>query len=129
MCNRTRAGGWCGDDSVGALPLPQPRLGGRGVPFWRQAQVLVGQAGGQPPAGGALEEAQLEQVRLVHVHDGVRLLRHRGGQSLQPHGAAVELLYQRAQELVVQLVQPQLNQAGRQNQGHAFKPRRRRYRC
>src|SRR2546430_2228246 len=40
----------------------------------RAPQVLVGAPGGDAPARGALEEAELDQVRLVDVHNGVLFL-------------------------------------------------------
>ncbi len=35
------------------------------------AEVLVGKLGGEAAAGGPLQKAQLQQVRLVDVHDGI----------------------------------------------------------
>ncbi len=73
-----------------------------------QPQVLVGVARGDAAPRRALQEPQLQQVRLVHVHDGVRLLADGGGDGVQTHRPAAELLDDGAQHLVVQLVQPQM---------------------
>ena len=61
-----------------------------------------------PAARRALKEAHLHQVRLVHVHDRVCLFRDGGGDRLDAHRPAVELLDDRPQHLVVHLVQAQL---------------------
>lgn len=47
--------------------LKQRRLSGGGG----AAEVLVGEGGADAAAGGALEEAELEQEWLVHVLDGL----------------------------------------------------------
>ena len=53
--------------------------------------MLVGQTGHATPSGGALDEAQLHEVGLVHVLNGDGLLADGGGQGVQTHGtSAVE---------------------------------------
>ena len=59
-------------------------------------------------ARGALDEAELEQVRLVDVLDRVRLLAERDGERREPDRAAVELLDDRAQEVAVDPLEPEL---------------------
>jgi hypothetical protein len=54
--------------------LPEFGLCLHGLLRQRDAQVGVGVAGGHAAARGALEEADLHQVRLVDVHDRVGLL-------------------------------------------------------
>ena len=71
----------------------------------RHAEVVVGHARRDAAARGALQEADLQQVRLVHVHDGVRLLGHGRGERLEARGTAVEALDQHAQQLAVHAVQ------------------------
>ena len=69
--------------------------------------MLVGEAGGDAATRGALQKADLHQVRLVHVLDGVPLLGDGGGQGLHADRAAAELLDQDAQQAAVELVQAQ----------------------
>ena len=54
------------------------------------------------PARRALEEAELEQVRLVDVLDRLRLLAERDGERREPDRPAAELLDDAAQELAVE---------------------------
>ena len=53
--------------------LQQRALGVLGAGFGGEAQVLVGAGGSFTAAGGALEEAELQQVGLVYVHHRVGL--------------------------------------------------------
>ena len=53
------------------------------------------------PARRALQEAELEQVRLVHVLDRVGLLAERDRERREPDRAAAELVRDRPQELAV----------------------------
>ena len=68
-----------------------------------------------------MQESQLQQVGLVHVHHGVRLLRHRRRQRLQTHRPAAEALDQRAQQRPVAVVEAQAvdAQPGQRRVGHA----------
>src|SRR5581483_7554399 len=61
-------------------------------PLGPHAEVPVGPLGSHPAPRGSLEEAELEQVGLVYVLDGVGLLADGGRQRRQPDGAARELL-------------------------------------
>ena len=74
----------------------------------RLAQVLVGPPGRHPAARRAVEEAELQQVRLDHIHDRVRLLAQRGRDRLQPHRPAAKVADDAAQHRPVQRVQPQV---------------------
>ncbi len=67
--------------------------------------MLVGEGGGHPATGGALQEGQLEEVGLVDIHDGVGLFTDGGGNGLQPHRATVKLGNNGIEQLVVHFVQ------------------------
>ncbi len=54
----------------------------------------------------ALDQAALQQVRLVDILDRVLLLSDRRGQRGEPHRAAGELLADRAQDLPVEPIEP-----------------------
>src|SRR5688572_37109 len=56
------------------------------------ADMLAAELGDDASARRALEEAELEQVRLVDVLDRVRLLAERHGERGQPDGPAAEPL-------------------------------------
>src|SRR5687767_14213820 len=58
----------------------------------RIAEVLVGRPAGDPAAGSALQEADLDQVRLVQVLDGAAVFADRGRQSVHADRAAAEAL-------------------------------------
>src|SRR5512143_3200949 len=58
----------------------------------RHAQVLVSAAGCNAAPVRALQEAQLQQVRLVHVHDGVSLFADGRRQRLEADRSAVVLV-------------------------------------
>src|SRR4051794_15478160 len=84
--------------------LEQLRGLGRGL----EAHVGEGVRGGDAAAGGALEQAALEQVGLVDILDRVLLLADRDGERGEADGAAAELLADRAEDLAVQAVQAEL---------------------
>ncbi len=67
--------------------------------------MLVGQAGGHPAPGRPLQEAQLKQVGLIDIHDGIRLLGDGGGDGLQPHRSPLKLFNNGQEHLPVNLVQ------------------------
>src|SRR5262249_1377842 len=67
----------------------------RGFPG--RADVLAAELGDDPPARRALEEAELEQVRLVDILDRLGLLAERDRERREPDRAAAELLHDRAQ--------------------------------
>src|SRR5881397_3958110 len=53
-------------------------------PWRRQPEMTVCRFGGDPPSRSALDEPQLQQVRIVDVFDRLGLLPHRGGQRGKP---------------------------------------------
>ena len=69
------------------------------------AQVRPGPGGGHPAARGALDQALLEQERLVGVLDGVGLLPHALRQRGQAHRLAAEAAAERVEDGPVDLVQ------------------------
>ena len=105
-----------------AQPSPHPRRRGvrsdrvrraGGEDVGRDAQKRLVGAGAGPtcstpelgddaPARRPLQEAELEQVRLVDVLDRVRLLAERHRERREPDRAAAELLDDRAQQLAVE---------------------------
>ncbi len=58
----------------------------------RQSEVFVGARGRDAAARRAIEEADLDQIRLVDVLDRVLLLADRGRQAVEPDRAAAELV-------------------------------------
>src|SRR6266849_9502542 len=66
----------------------QVRLAARGV----EAEILVRECGGHAPALRAVEQAQLHQVRLVDLLDGVFFLAERRRNRVQPYRPARILL-------------------------------------
>ena len=70
--------------------------------------MLVGRWGADAPTGRAHDEAQLHQVGLVYVLDGHCVLACGGGQRVQSHGAAAELVHHRGQHVAVGAVKAQL---------------------
>src|SRR6266850_673377 len=52
------------------------------------AEVFVGAGGGDAAAGGAVDQPELHQIRLVHLFDGVFFLAERRGQGSQAHRPA-----------------------------------------
>ena len=69
--------------------------------FGRGADVSAAKLRHDSPAGSALQESELEQIRLVDVLDRVRLLAKGDGQRGQAHRAAVEALDDRLQKLAI----------------------------
>jgi hypothetical protein len=77
-----------------------------GSPFLgREPEVLVGARGGHAPARRPVEEAGLDEERLVHVLDGVPFLVDGGGQAVDADRAAAELVDDRPQQLAIDLVE------------------------
>src|SRR5439155_17149622 len=70
-----------------------------------QAQVLQGLVGDAPAARGAVEEADLHQIRLVQLLDRIPLLSERGRDGVYSHRPAFELLLDGQENLAVQLVE------------------------
>jgi hypothetical protein len=99
--------GWVGKKIIegrGGVDLKQIRL--RGLFVVGQAEVLVSQRGGQAAAGRAFQKAELHEIRLVDIRDGIRLLADGGSDGVQAHRPAVELFDNGVQHLVVDFVQP-----------------------
>ena len=67
--------------------------------------MLVGGGCGATALGRALEEAELQEVGLVDVFDGVGFFRNRGGDGADADGAAAELLDDGVEDLDVDLVE------------------------
>src|SRR5712692_2490000 len=67
--------------------------------------MFVGQARGDAAAGGAGDEAQLQQVGFVDILDGFGVFAGAGGQRVQADGAAVEFLDDGQQQVAVGLVE------------------------
>ncbi len=69
------------------------------------AEVLPGARGGDASPRGAGEVALHQEVRLVDVFESVGPLAHRGGDGLEPHRPAAELVDQRAEDAAVHRVE------------------------
>jgi len=69
------------------------------------AEVLVGEGGGFATAGGALDEAFLDEVRLVDILDGAGVFAEGGGDVGEAYGTSIELVDDGGEELVVDLVE------------------------
>src|SRR5215831_15131017 len=76
--------------------------GGRGA---SDAEMRVGGGGGPAPGGRAHEETDLQEERLDHLDERLRLVIDGGGDRLQPGRAAAVLLDERGQEAAIQTVQ------------------------
>ena len=74
----------------------------------RDPEVPVGALGRHPPARRALQEAFLDQERLVDVLERAAVLADRGGDRLDAGGTALVVLDQRDQDLAVDLVEAEL---------------------
>lgn len=74
----------------------------------RTVKVAVGKVRNLPPARRALDEAFLDQIRLVDLLDSTRVFAECGGNRGKAHGAALELVDDRKQNPVVDLVKPVL---------------------
>src|SRR4051812_7971614 len=48
-------------------------------------EVFISQMSCHPSAGRAIQEADLDQERLIDFFDGIRFLRKRGGKSVHAH--------------------------------------------
>src|SRR5690606_21543993 len=81
---------------------PEQRAGAGGR---LEVEVGVCAGRGDAPPGRALQEAFLDQVRLVDLLDGAGILAYRDGQVRQPGRAAAELLDERQQDAGVHVVE------------------------
>ncbi len=88
--------------------LEQWRLaGGRSLGKW-YAKMSIGAPGGDPTSGRSIDETELEEKRLVDVHDRVRFFTDRGGDRVKTNWPSVELFDNRAQHLTVDVVEAKL---------------------
>src|SRR5438067_5467431 len=71
------------------------------------AEMRAAELRDRAAARRALDEAELQEIRLVHVLDRVGLLAERDGERRQADRAAVELDDDRAQELARLAVEPE----------------------
>ena len=85
----------CGPSATG-VQIPLRRASPRRR---RRADVRAAELRDRAPARRALDEAELQQVRLVDVLDRVRLLAERRGERREADRPAVELVGDRAQQL------------------------------
>ena len=69
--------------------------------------MLVGGGGQHPAPGRAHQEAQLQKVGLVHIADGAGVFPGRGGQGIQAHRPAAELVHHGGDDVAVHPVQAQ----------------------
>ena len=69
------------------------------------AEVLVGEAGGDAAAWGAVEEADLDEEGFVDLFEGVLLFGEGGGEGVEADRAAVVLLDDGAQQAAVEFVE------------------------
>ena len=67
--------------------------------------MLIGEAGGDAAAGGAVEEADLDEEGLVDLFEGVLLFGERGGEGVEADGAAIVFLDDGAEEAAVEFVE------------------------
>ncbi len=67
--------------------------------------MLVGEAGGDAAAWGAVEEADLDEEGFVDLFEGVLLFGEGGGEGVEADGAAVVLFDDGAEETAVELVE------------------------
>ena len=70
--------------------------------------MRVGAGGGDPAARRALEQARLEQERLVDLLDRLRLLRHRDREGVEADRLPGEGLAERGEDGAVDLVEAEL---------------------
>ena len=69
------------------------------------AEVFVGEAGGDAAAGGAVEEADLDEEGFVDLFEGVLLFGQRGGEGVEADRAAVIFFDDGAQQAAVEFVE------------------------
>src|SRR5690606_10560299 len=69
------------------------------------AQMPIGQIGGLPAPGGPHDKSLLDQKGLIDLFQGLGAFGYRRGQGTDPHRAALELVDDREQDLVVHLIQ------------------------
>ena len=70
-----------------------------------QFQMLIGGLCCDPSLGGAVEESELEEIGLDHVHDRILLLADRGGDGIQIDRSAAIFFDNRLEHAAVDIVQ------------------------
>src|SRR6266567_1191457 len=69
------------------------------------AEIFVRARGGDAPARGAVDQADLHEVGLVHLFDGVFFFGEHGGEGAEADGAAGILVQQRKHQVAVHFVE------------------------
>ncbi len=72
------------------------------------AKILVSTLGGDAAAWRAIEHADLHEVRLVHLLDGIFFFAQRGGKRAEAHGTAPILVEQGNHQVAVDFIQSML---------------------
>ena len=70
--------------------------------------MFVGPRRRDPTTRRSLEEPELEQIRLIHIHDRICFLTGRGGNGVDAYWSTAELLDNGLQYPTIGVVQPQL---------------------
>jgi len=70
----------------------------------RNAQMIIGRSGRDSTLWAAVKESKLQQVGFNHIHDGVLLLAHRGGNRVQSHRPPVVLLNDQTQDAPIHVI-------------------------
>src|ERR1035441_7663458 len=68
-------------------------------------KIFVRRIRGHPPARRAVQEAELNQIRLVDFFDGIGLLGNGRGNSVQPHRAAAVFFEDRQHDFLIDFVE------------------------
>ena len=79
-------------------------------PFHRKCgpNMLIGCLCGKTAARGTGEEADLHEIRLADILDGRALFTDSGRNGVDPDRTAIEFMNDRLQDLIVQIIQPDL---------------------
>jgi len=67
--------------------------------------MLVGEAGGDPATGRAVEEADLDEEGFVDLFEGILLFGEGGGKGIEADGATIVLLNDGAEQAAIELVE------------------------
>src|SRR6202034_4468982 len=70
-----------------------------------QTEMLIGQGGGNAAARGAVDEAELHEVRLVDGFDSILFLAEGGGEGIEADGTAGIFLHDREHEAAINLIE------------------------
>ena len=66
--------------------------------------MFISQPGGHAAPGRAIEKADLDKERLIHLFQGVLFLREASCQRIQPHRASVVFLDDGQQQAPIELI-------------------------